>query len=391
MDPISRPLFALYVVWHPSYENGSKIAGLLRRRFGGDRYQNIAGDLGVSVLYRSEAVPDELVPIPVDWDEADTTAVVVLADATLAGDAAWTDYVLDLAQSAQAGGLQTRLFPVMMEPEGHGIGLDEQALRWDRWEQSDTEREQRLVRDLTYEFSRMLRHRLARLRHPEATETSLTDYLEKVRVFISHSKHDDDGEPVAQNIRDWLHANSALSSFFDVYNIPAGLSSRQVLLQQIGTSAVVALHTDSYSSREWCRREVIEAKRRHVPMIVADCLRDADPRAMPYMGNVPIVRMNPEDQGRVGIVIECLLDEVLRDFLWRCRIEPLREASPDVLFMARPPELIALATLPDLQRARNATIVYPDPLLSTDEAELFSVITPQVRVLTLTEWLEENQ
>ena len=163
------------------------------------------------------------------------------------------------------------------------------------------------------------------------------------------------------------------------------------MLLHIGTSAVVALHTDSYSSREWCRREVIEAKRRHVPMIVVDCLHNADPRGMPYMGNVPIVRMNPKDQDRIGAVIECLLEEVFLDFMWRCHIEPLRAASPDVLFMARPPELIALATLPDLQGAMGATIVYPDPLLSTDEAELFSAITPQVRVLTLTEWLEENQ
>lgn len=44
----------------------SKVANLLRRRSGGDRYQNIAGDLGVSVLYRGEAVPDELVPLPVE-------------------------------------------------------------------------------------------------------------------------------------------------------------------------------------------------------------------------------------------------------------------------------------------------------------------------------------
>ena len=224
MDTTARPLFALYIVWHPLYTNGSQIADLLRRRFGGDRYQNIAGDPGMSVLYRSEAVPDELVPLPIDWDEADTTAVVVLADTALAGDEAWAGYVRDLAQSAQAEGLHTRLFPVMMEPEGHELRLNEQALHWDRWEQSDAEREQRLVRDLTYEFCRMLRPRLTRLRHPEATETSLADYLEKVQVFISHSKHDDDGEPVAQSIRDWLHANSALSSFFDIYDIPAGLS-----------------------------------------------------------------------------------------------------------------------------------------------------------------------
>ena len=106
MDPTARPLFALYVVWHPSYENGSKIADLLRRRFGGDRYQNIAGDSGVSVLCRSEAVLNGLVPLPIDWGEVGTTVVVVLADATLAGDAAWVSYVRDLVQSAQVGGLK---------------------------------------------------------------------------------------------------------------------------------------------------------------------------------------------------------------------------------------------------------------------------------------------
>ena len=68
----------------------------------------------------------------------------------------------------------------------------------------------------------------------------------------------------------WLHAHSPLDSFFDVYDIPPGLSFGEVLLHQIGAGAVLAVHTDSYSSREWCRREVIEAKRRMVPMIVVD-------------------------------------------------------------------------------------------------------------------------
>ncbi len=71
MDPITRPLFALYVVWHPSYENGSKIADLLRRRFGGDRYQNIAGDSGVSVLYRSDDCRSQSQPMP-GWSMATT-------------------------------------------------------------------------------------------------------------------------------------------------------------------------------------------------------------------------------------------------------------------------------------------------------------------------------
>ena len=392
METTPRPLFALYIVWHPSYTTGGRVADLLRRHFGGDRHRDVAGEPGLSVLYRREVAPGESEPFSIDWDEAEMTATIVLVDSALAGDPAWSNYVRELAHDAGRRGLLTRLFPVMMDTEGLQLQLEEQALRWDRWEESDIAREQRLVSSLTYEFSRMLRHRLDLFRRPEAAETPLTGYLEKVQVFISHSKHDDDGEPVARSIRDWLHANSAMSSFFDVYDIPAGLSFHEVLLHQIETSAVVALQTDSYSSREWCRREVIEAKLRHVPMIVVDCLREFDKRGIPYMGNVPIVRMSPDRQDRIGTVVGCLLDEVFRAHLWRCRVERYREAYPAVLFIDRPPELISLASLSAIHSSEtDSLIVYPEPLLGADESRLFSEIAPNTRILTLTEWLEEIQ
>ena len=109
------------------------------------------------------------------------------------------------------------------------------------------------------------------------------------------------------------------------------------------------------------------------------------------MGNVPIVRMSPDQRYRIGVVTECLLDEVFRTYLWCCRVEPFRARYPNVLFTARPPELILLATLPDRQSKTDSTIVYPEPLLGTDEARLFSEIAPNVRTLTLTKWMEENQ
>ena len=385
METTTRPLFALYVVWHPSNASGGKIAEKLHSHFGPNRHRNIAGDTGLSVIYRSEIAPNSQVPLSINWDEAETTAVVVLVDSVIAGDTAWSNYIDELSHNTQARGLSARFFPVVLESGDHELQFGEQALRWDRWKESNVVKEQRLVSDLTYEFIRMLRHRL---RGMEAAEASLADYLEKIQVFISHSKHDDEGEPIAQSIRNWLHKHSALSSFFDVYDIPAGLSFQEVLLHQVQTSVLVALHTDSYSSREWCRREVVEAKRHHVPIIVVDCLSDIDQRSIPYMGNVPIVRMGT-DQDRIRTVIGYLLEEVFRTYLWRCRIEPFRETYSNVLFTARPPELISLATLPDRRSGTNSTIVYPEPLLGTDEARLFSEIAPNVRTLTLTEWMEE--
>ena len=152
----------------------------------------------------------------------------------------------------------------------------------------------------------------------------------------------------------------------------------------------MAVHTDSYSSREWCRREVIEAKRRLTPMIVVDCVRDVDPRSMAYLGNAPVVRMDPDRTDRIGTVVGCLLDEVFRTWLWRCRVGGHLADAPDVLFTARPPELIALAALPRRDEGSSPTIVYPEPLVSADEQRLFADVAPDVRVQTLAEWLEEH-
>ena len=220
---------------------------------------------------------------------------------------------------------------------------------------------------------------------------ALERYMQKIRVFISHSKHDGDGASIGRSVRDWIHAHSPLDSFFDVYDIPPGLSFGEVLLHQLGAGAVLAVHTDSYSSREWCRREVIEAKRRMVPMVVVDCLREMDPRAMAYLGNVPVVRMEPERTDRVGMVASCLLDEVFRTWLWLCRVGPYLADSPGVLFTPRRPELISLATVPLGGKESTPTIVYPEPLLSADEERLFRDVAPEVRVQTLTEWLEERR
>ena len=278
-----------------------------------------------------------------------------------------------------------------MDRRGLEVGLEQQALRWDLWDGPEADRIRRLTSDLTHELCRMLRHRIDTLRGAAGGEAALGRYLEKIRVFISHSKHDGDGESVGRGIRDWIHAHSPLDSFFDVYDIPPGLSFGDVLMHQIGAGAVVAVHTDSYSSREWCRREVIEAKRRLVPMVVVDCVRDVDPRGMAYLGNAPVVRMEPDRKDRIAAVAGRLLDEVFRTWLWLCRVGRHLTDAPEVVFTARPPELIALAALPPRDGESTPAIVYPEPLLSADEERLFREVAPDVRVRTLTAWLEERR
>jgi hypothetical protein len=382
----TRPFLVVYVVWHPHFAAGATIAEVLREHFRRKLYENVAGGTGLSVIFRSTVTADLSTPLPIDLAEAETTAIVVLVDSTLAGDANWIAYVQELAACTEAAGLSARLFPVAIERSGLPL-VEEQALRWDQWTGTHSELCQRLVSEVTYEFCRMLRHYHEHLRHPTELETALEKYLKKVQIFLSHSKHDSDGERIAIFIRGRLSDGHGLSSFFDVHDIPAGIRFQRVLLKQVEQSAVVAIHTDSYSSREWCRREIIEAKRCNVPLVIANCIGDRDERGFPYMGNVPIVRMDPNTADRIDVIIGRLLDEVLKDFLWRCRVELIGNVDPSIIFVPRPPELILLAGLPAAADVPEPTIVYPDPPLSAEEERLFEAVAPRVHLRSLTEWL----
>ena len=389
IDP-ARPFLVLYVVWHPDSPMGREIAEALREHFRRKLYENVAGGTGLSVLFRSAPAPGSAVPLNIDLGEAQTTAVVVVADSALAEDELWTGYVRDLVDRTETAGLAARVFPVSIDPGVlEDLKLAEQALRWDQWHGSSTERRRRLISELTYELCRILRHLLEHLERPNENEAALEAYLKKVQVFLSHSKHDANGERIARSIRDHMYGGHGLASFFDVHDIPAGVRFQKVLLHQVRVSAIIAIHTDSYSSREWCRREVIEAKRCNAPLIVVNAIAELDERGFPYMGNVPIVRLEPSATDRYEFIVGRLLDEVLKDFLWRCRVRlRMRNAvEPNVFFVPRPPELISLAALPPASAEAALVIVYPDPPLSAEEERLFAAIAPHVQLRSWTEWI----
>uniref|UniRef100_UPI003F4919C2 toll/interleukin-1 receptor domain-containing protein n=1 Tax=Cupriavidus taiwanensis TaxID=164546 RepID=UPI003F4919C2 len=391
MSVSTRPFLVVYVAWHPAFDEGAVIARRLYDHYRRQLYENVAGGAGLSVLYRSVPDPSTLVPAAIDLEEGETAAIIVLFDDHLAADAAYLEWVKDLAARTDGAGLRARIFPVAIDGALVRAGVVEQALRWDRWEGLDTEqRLHRLTSDLTYQFCRMLRSYLEQLRRPDEDEEALDKYLRKVQIFLSHSKHDDDGERIAQHIRQMLVDDGGLASFFDIKDIPPGIPFDRVILHHVKVSAVVAIYTDSYSSREWCRREIIEAKRWSVPLVVANCISDSDERGFPYLGNVPVVRMDPAKVDRVGQVIARLLDEVLKDFLWRCKVKVVSAwLTENVTFLPRPPELISLAILGE-RRGENTTLVYPDPPLGSEEQRLFETIAPGVRLRSMTEWTAQS-
>lgn len=341
------------------------------------------------MLYRSTPIPATAVPIPIDLQESETAAIIVLFDEHLVADPAWVDYVNFIVKESESDGLRKRVFPVSMFDGGYKVGapaVNLNFVRWDAWFGDGLdERIRKLQFQLTYQFCRMLRLYLAHIEHPDVD--GLKIYLERVRIFVSHSKHDDFGEDIAKSIRVAVASENDLDSFFDVINIPPGLMFSDVITHNVSISAVVAVHTDSFSSREWCRREILTAKRYNVPLVVANCIVDCEERGFPYLGNVPVIRMEPGAKHRISIVLARLLDEVLKAFFWAARIHhAVKVAAKRVEFLPRPPELISLVSL--LDAAKDIQIVvYPDPPLGIEELALFESLAANLTLHSYTEWL----
>lgn len=381
----------LYVVWHPDFTIGESVGGLLLDHFGSHRYINVSGGDRLRVTFRNAVRLGANEPTQVDWNSSQTAAVVVLLDNKLIRDHPWVNYVQGLAEEARAAGFRACVIPVAMENGVLDHGLAEQALRWHQWPESQAGRQRRLIRELKYAFIRMLRHRLAELRHPLVDRDALGDFLVKVQVFLSHSKHDAHGLSVAHRLRTWLNDHAQLATFLDIQDIPPGVPFDSVIEHELGNSVMVAIYTDSYSSREWCRREVVRAKRLNVPMLTVDCLQEVDERSFPYMGNVPSIRMNPESTDRLEYVADYLMDEVFKDFLWQSRVDGLLTRFPDTTFLARAPELISLTSRPKALLGTPWDIVYPGPPLSTEEIDLFADVAQNIRVFSLIDWLARRE
>ena len=376
-----EPYLTLHVVWHPSCNESSVAASRLIEHFTRERYS--IEDMGVSIFEWSNLSQDSRVSGLLDLGANEAVVVIVLISDQIQQDRNWSNYVTELSDKCLSGDnrhSRGRLFPVAVNPGTLSTNLGVQALRWCDWNLDSDGRSRRLVREVTYETSRMLRTLLVNVPH-------LDSQTEKVQVFLSHSKHDDVGLKVAQQIRNWIFNDVQLSVFLDVTDVPPGLPSDDVLENSVRQSAVLIVYSDSYSSREWCMREVLVAKESWRPIVIADCIEDLDERAFPYLGNVPLVRLCSKEPHGIERIVGRLLDEVLKDFLWQFRTAAFRQNYPNVMFARCEPELLTL-----LNTTKNfpnkSALVYPGPPLSLRELGLLDSVG--LTVQSLSEWMSKD-
>lgn len=202
-----------------------------------------------------------------------------------------------------------------------------------------------------------------------------------LKLFLSHAKQDEQGVSAAKALKSLIDS-SPMRDFFDAYDIAPGFDFGEEILNNVKDSTLIGLHSDSYSSRYWCQREILAAKDFDRPIIAVDIIGRFEDRRYPLAANVPVIRVPVDSEHKVaeehllGILIAALLESI-RFYYSRAVLSACQAADwfpSDAHLSERPPEACVLARLAaKIEKEEDGCLdfVYPDPPIYPEEAKHF--------------------
>ncbi|MFT5467870.1 MAG: hypothetical protein ACI8UO_002977 [Verrucomicrobiales bacterium] len=352
---LTKPPLLIHLLFHPDSKNARELALRLHAELNADH--TLPG-LRIPTVFAPEDDETKLPPAGYSLDEADNSIAVVLADDHMVvrpdnvpeGRQSWSSFVGDLRETCRR--TDHRFIPIQLtdsawplDPHLRGTSFLRGVLYAKDKEKLATE----MTRALIVETCRFL---LGKERGESVP----------LRLFLSHAKQDMEREPrVIEELVSALNATKPIETWVDSSKIERGSQFGEEIEKGVENSALLAVVTQNYASRPWCRREILLAKRHQRPLVVISALEglEAESRSFPYVGNVPRIRWQ---KGAANFAIDLILKETLR----RLHIEKMLErvSQPKDVILSSPPELITLVPL-----RPGASVLYPDPPLGDEEVE----------------------
>lgn len=363
------PLLEIYVIWHPRDEDGAIVADRLIDHFHGTAFSGLIGG-AIEVFVRfdgwteAQEAPRPLPfveALPYGLQDAELTVVVPVLGNEMARaveeTGPWTEYIEGLRAGVEERPERVCILPVRL-PTAASEGALHEAF-------SDT---QAIVANDA--LCREVAQAIAQFAHPD---------MKRLKVFLSHTKRGgpaNDPSELIRRVRE-LILDTKLDDFFDAHDLQPGSDWSAVLLAEAATSALLAIRTDQYASREWCQKEIAVAKRAGMPAVILDALSNGEERGSFLMDNLPRLPLHNEisDHG-VMRALDQLVDECLKRALWGRQKELALQSGSDVAtwWAAHAPEPLTFSSWlgdnpVDLAAEDPVIILHPDPPLGPDELE----------------------
>ncbi|GAA2388118.1 hypothetical protein [Dactylosporangium salmoneum] len=389
------PVLEIYVVWHPRDAAGAEIVAQLDAHFHGDLFTGLIGG-AVEVYARSDGwlrpggaprrIPVPGDPPPNGVAQAQYVVIVPVLDFRLAQAAAdrdgeWYEYLAGIRGAQCDAPDRVTVFPVLAD-----LRADEGALG-------------ELFGELVYIVVNGVTGETPQDRRRRDLVQSIAQFVggdagRRLTVFISHTRRTaegDGGRPqaITERVRAVI-AQTRLADFFDAQALGPGRDYSEEIASAASSSALLALRSDHYASRDWCQREVVTAKTAGMPVVILDALVRGDPRGSFLMDHAPRVPVTGDDGG-IWAGLNLLVDEWLKRLLWRRQHELAERAAPDLgvgWWAPHAPEPTTLAAWlagahAAGERPTSLRILHPDPPLGGPEREVLARVAALGGIATL--------
>lgn len=346
---------ATYVLYHSEYSEGEKAFEMIYQLLCRDIDRPLTDGIDIPVYLRTGKDGDEIKSI--DFDESEKTAIIILIDERMFCSEVWRKYIDNLAEHADE------------KNKIYGIGLYKYAFEIS----SKAEKIQaiKLNKDCFVDDWNLIQTRLL-----ESFYRLLTNPEQKIKLFISHAKKD--GLYEAKGLRDYLNSSTKLSTFFDENDILDGNDFAKQIEENVTSSLLVVLNSDIYADREWCRNEMLIAKRNDIPTVIVNCVKKRVKRTFPYIGNYPMVQYSDNWTEMIVVLLKTALNQVYQKQLLetiKTRISKIDD------FIPHNPELFSFINISNDKK----NILYPEPPLGKEEQLVLTDFNNKISFVTPTE------
>ncbi|HSV61822.1 MAG TPA: TIR domain-containing protein [Chthoniobacterales bacterium] len=340
----TQPLL-VHLLFHPDSDSARQLARHIHRELNGDP---IVPGLRIPTLF-CPVTNGGAPPVALQTKLAARSFVVVLADDRLSIDDAWCGFCADVWASFQK--TEARFVPIQLTENAWPLDARLKDLSFAKAHlyAAGPLRDAFVVRRIVVELCRYLAN---------LDDVAESAFEAPITLFLSHTKADLNKEPqVTKRFLESLGVDQPIEAWVDSGDIQAGSKFADAIERGVERTSLLAILTDAYATREWCREEFLLAKEHQRPIAVVDALTGYEVRSFPYLGNVPRIRWDGDPQKGIDL----LLKETLRHLHAGVVLENNKQPG-DVVFV-RPPELATLIGL-----APQTSVLYPDPPVGVGEA-----------------------
>lgn len=358
---------SIFIVWHPDYAEGQQIANFLYSILCRDSNKPLIRSMGIPVYFRTTRSSNSSQPINIDFNESEFTAVIALVDEKFILDAEFRKYLDHIYDECNKTDDKRRVYPIAISKNAHKVSAKFPEINFIPINETES---------LNAQIKSPVLHELCRLLMNMKKGTDEKDSMPvspPIKLFISHSKHDE-SKVEAENFKKFIYSETQLKAFFDVNDIAYGSNFGEEIKKAAHEFALVAFQSDSYAEREWCRIEVLEAKKAGCPIVIVNAVQNKEHRAFPYLGNYPSIRFK---DGNFLQIIDLALEQVLFNLYTSKFLDSLTDqyGIKANTILSTSPELFNFIQLKQKRFSKDETIalvIYPDPPLGSEEMEILN-------------------